>query len=338
MQQIDQKYWELMARVLAGEATTGQREELEVWMQENRQNRELFMRVRNDWERTASSASATKYNVDAAWEKQKKRIQGVPGMYETESPVHQYNFRRTIIRVAALVLLLIATGAVFFILQHRNAADELLATTNGQEQQEVTLPDGSTVVLNEGATLRYPKTFGKTRKVKLTGEAFFQVTKNPERPFVVDAGNATVTVLGTTFNVNSSPVEDKEVEVFVETGRVKVTPVAGNKGQSLILDPGYIGRVYKHRTEKLLNTNENYMAWRTRQMIFRDTPLPEVASTLERVYHVNVELKGDSLKNCRFSSTFIKQDLNLVLEVISTTFDLTIKQDKSKIVLTGKGC
>ncbi len=325
-----------MARILADEATPGQREELEVWMQESHQNRELFMQVRKDWQSADSLKDKTKYNVDAAWENQKQRILNNEQKSFAEPTVYSHNFRRTFARVAALVLLLIATGAVFFYFQHNQPAKELLATGNGTEQQEVRLPDGSVVVLNQGATLKYPETFGKIRNVTLTGEAFFQVTKNPDRPFVIDAGDATITVLGTSFNVNSSPV-NKEVEVFVETGKVKVAPV-GNQEKPIILVPGYIGRVSGDKTEKLRNTDQNYMAWKTRQMIFRDTPLPEVVNTIERVYHVDVELNGDNLKNCRFSSTFIRQDLKLVLEVLSTTFDLRIKQDNNKIVLTGNGC
>ena len=101
------------------------------------------------------------------------------------------------------------------------------------------MPDGSTIFLNRNSEFSYRSNFGdRSRNVILTGEAFFEIAPDASKPFIIDAGNARVRVVGTSFNVITSNSESA-VEVFVKTGKVMLSSNSGS--ESIALDPGYIG-------------------------------------------------------------------------------------------------
>jgi ferric-dicitrate binding protein FerR (iron transport regulator) len=204
---------------------------------------------------------------------------------------------------------------------------------------EVLLEDGSQVVLNSESKIRYRKHFsGSERKVRLTGEAWFDVARDTLKPFVIDAGSAFVEVLGTSFNVNAYR-ENPSVEITVKSGVVALMPKQDQQDQ-MVLRAGNSG-TYNSRSKELIlvpASNPNNISWKTKELYFENAALGEVAVLLERVYQVEIEIGNRELAMCPITVTFRKQSLESVLNVLELTLDLEIVQRDGKILLEGEGC
>ena len=159
--------------------------------------------------------------------------------------------------------------------------------TNSCNSHGYALSDGSVVALNRGSKLLFPKKFkGDIREVTIVGEAFFDVVPNPEKPFIINAGNAQVKVLGTSFNVCAYPGSET-VEVIVETGKVQVINTQTDlpaENREVFLTPGEKGTFYteNHLLEKTMNLDPNFLAWKTQSLVFTKVPLIDVVKSLEK--------------------------------------------------------
>jgi len=186
-------------------------------------------------------------------------------------------------------------------------------------RSHVVLPDGTNLWLNAGSHLRYGIPFTReNREVELTGEAFLDVAKSENLPFLVKAGNAEVEVLGTQFNVNAWP-ESEQIQVALKEGKVKFR-FAGDGGnwKYCELQPNDFLEFDKiNRTVTLENIEiEKYIAWRENIMILDDTPITELASLLEKWYGVRVVIADEGIKHYKFTTTFDNEPLHRVLELL----------------------
>jgi ferric-dicitrate binding protein FerR (iron transport regulator) len=157
-----------------------------------------------------------------------------------------------------------------------------------------TLPDGTAVTINGGTRLSYPMTFGKTRRIDLTGEAYFDVAKDPERPFIVGIQDITVEALGTKFIVKAYD-DDMQVRVTLEEGSVK-TMLEGNK-ENILLKPAQqleINRKTGEIKRRKVDTQE-YTLWIEGVLEFRDVTLSEIAKTLERRFNIRIVIESDTV-------------------------------------------
>ncbi|MBW6534520.1 MAG: FecR domain-containing protein [Mariniphaga sp.] len=186
-------------------------------------------------------------------------------------------------------------------------------------RSHVVLPDGTNLWLNAGSHLRYGIPFTReNREVELTGEAFLDVVKNEQSPFMIKTGNAEVEVLGTQFNVNAWP-ESEQIQVALKEGKVKFR-FAGDEGTSKYceLKPNDLLKFdKKNKTVVRENTNiEKYIAWHQNVMILDDTPMPELAAMLEKWYGVKVVVANEEIKRYKFTTTFDNEPLHRVLELL----------------------
>ena len=201
----------------------------------------------------------------------------------------------------------------------------------------ITLTDGSTVVLNSESTLLYSSNFGdSTRELTLTGEAFFEVMKNPRKPFIVKSGDVMTTALGTSFNIRSYP-DDIEITVSLITGRVKVMEISeGNTDKSYILNSGeqikYAkgARVFK----KLRNEDDAVYLWKDGILSFDQASLKDIVQKLERWYGVNVHLSNRSNSMVKYNGIYINQSLENVMKAMSFSlnFEFLIEDKDIKII------
>ena len=201
----------------------------------------------------------------------------------------------------------------------------------------VTLSDGSTVKLNANSKLEYPEHFtGKFRQVKLSGEAFFEVTRDASRPFIIVTPTASVEVLGTSFNVSAYPNSDR-LEVNVETGKVKLTPITadGLNRKFALLPAGERGWLKGSNGEigQVARLAPNYAAWITKTINFQHTPLSEVCSVLENTYHVKFKLENAELGNLAYTANFSDLNLDYIVKVIARTHHLRVKKTGDEIIL-----
>ncbi len=267
-------------------------------------------------------------DVDRAWAKLDRRI-------VAESPyitltAARNTFLRTFARIAAMVLIVAGTGWIFF----EVAAPQKITVASSPDEKniEVILADGSTVYLNRDSRLTYPKSFrGESRKVSLSGEAYFDIAPDAKHPFIIDAGKASVKVLGTSFNVITEN-SDREVEVFVASGKVMVTSEDGE--QNLTLEPEYVGRVSDSSASSALNTNVNYLAWHTDMLIYEGERLGVVFDDLKRAYGIDIKVADPEIADFRLTSPFEQQPHDTIVKLICTTFNLRSVREGGTYILS----
>ena len=233
-----------------------------------------FDTIKN-WKEIKKMNNDKEIDVDKAWNKLFNRLHE-NGLVETPATVVKSLNYSTLLRVAAGILVLISLSTAAYLIFNRYIENSriVVSTEMNQKNLQVTLPDGSIVYLNRNTSISYNKNSGKAeREVTLTGEAFFDITPDPQKPFVVDAGEANVIVKGTSFNVISSN-SGEAVEVYVQTGRVVLSDNSGNK--SIELDPGFIGTMKNNLPSKVLNNDPNYLASKTGRLVYDGQTLDTV--------------------------------------------------------------
>ncbi|WP_343701471.1 FecR domain-containing protein [Chitinophaga sp.] len=204
---------------------------------------------------------------------------------------------------------------------------------------KITLPDGSKVVMNAGSTLRYIKNFeGSTRAVTLTGEAFFDVSPDTEKPFIIQAGALSTRVLGTSLNISAYPGARRQT-VTVLSGKVSVTDTLSSRAVTLLpkQQAVFLPASASLAAETVAHP-ENEIAWQQGRMVFDETPLSEVAEKLSRRYDVHIVLTNGRLANCRFNGQFEKEPLDVILKMITTLTSTRAKREGDTVYLSGKGC
>ena len=239
------------------------------------------------WKDLKNMNSKEEIDVDKAWNKVHSRLLE-NGLKLSESPVRISFMRTTLMRIAAVALILLSLGTAAIYMNNSGYLSKKITVIAGNDQKNilVSLPDGSKIYLNRNSEFSYRKNFGKHgRDVKLTGEAFFEISPDVSKPFIIDAGKAKVKVVGTSFNVITNNRESA-VEVFVKTGKVLVSDNSGS--QTIQLDPGFVGTMNSKTSAKTLNSNPNYLSWKTGLLVYNGQKLDVVFNDLKRVYNMDI--------------------------------------------------
>lgn len=265
-------------------------------------------------------------DVESAWNKVMSRINEEAPVITLKPAGRPFPGIR-FMRIAAAVLILAGIGtALLFTVKSDPFSKIIVASTGDYEKNiKVSLSDGSTVTLNHNTKLSYSSGYGKrSRNVSLTGEAFFEITSDPSKPFIIDAGKAKVKVVGTSFNVITEN-DDSAVEVFVATGKVMLSDNSGSR--DLILDPGYIGTMDRGSSEKTKNENPNYMSWKEGRLDYDGQPLEIVFRDLKRVYNMEIIADDPSILANPWTSPIISQSSDTIIRIICASFNLSYVKD-----------
>lgn len=334
-------YNDLITRYFSGEATPEEIKELSAWVLSNPENRKLFDEVRKAWELTIQSSINRNTDLDAELLNLRSRLEPESMTGSRVIPINSGKQSGTLwrsrwLKVAAALLILVTTAAAgYFLLSGPRVVR--IAANDGIK--EIVLPDGSHITLKSGAELEYPSGFkGKTRPVKLSGEAYFEVARDETKPFVVTGNQVNIEVLGTKFNVNTRNPEGK-LSVMLDEGSVALS-FTGRTSGKLILSPGEQAEVDVENLKaiKLLNTDPNYLAWKTGHLQFDNTALLDIIRTLNSVYGTSIRLSDQATGSCRVTATFDHQPLASVLKVLQNTLDLKISNQGDVILISGSPC
>lgn len=273
-------------------------------------------------------------------EKIHQRIQPAPALV-VEKP------RLRWLKWAAAALIIIMAGAAYYMLDIAGNAGlqyNQLATTLSHELKTVKLPDGSTVNLQPGSSLHYPDRFqGETRNVKLSGEAFFDVIKNPSQPFVVHTELVRTTVLGTSFNIEANGADS--VSVVVVTGSVKVATANGKEDHEEIVLQTKQGVEYDRLSNKMeikqAFEEAHYLEQRQKgKFEYNGDAVKKVIADIERFYNTSVTLR-DELQRCVFYGHInTSDDLDKALRLISASLGATVARDSTagNYIISGGSC
>ncbi|MCC6724547.1 MAG: FecR domain-containing protein [Saprospiraceae bacterium] len=342
MEELD-KYSALAAKYLAGQAQPAEEQDLFAWTDASADHQAHFEEWSQAWAMTeGANASPFEADMDAAWAKLDAATTATDTDIAERPTAKIVHLSKTIRRWSVAAAVLLAIGVGFWWTHRPPVAQQLQLVeiqTLDNERKAVTLPDSSRVWLNENSRLAYDANFVQ-RQVNLQGEAFFDVERIVDRPFEISSGDATVTVLGTSFNVRAYEGEEK-VEVTVKTGKVALTSKRAK--QSIApLAPGQTGVFDKKEGKVELATieQENADAWKTQRLAFDDEKLMYVVAALERYFNVDIEAADSALLECNYTTTtaFDQPSLEDILTVIGTTIGFEFAKTDGKYVLTGKGC
>ena len=320
---------ELLVRFLSGECNEQERQTVDRWLEADPENKKYFTELSTLWNTSESSGSFQKQWLKEDWSKVQSRIDAI----RTKAPnkvAKQRSLVYTLARLAAVVVLGIG---IYFFAQQLSNRTPLQKTIASAGIKTLTLPDGSKVSLNTNAKLIHPETFdAETREVILEGEAFFEIMPDAKKPFLIRTNNVTTEVVGTSFSVNSNT---NRIVVTVVTGKVMLYE---DRHSAIAMVAGEQGIYGDRILEKRINTDLNFLSWKTNILTFQNTPLTKVVDDLNRHYGRKIRIASDTLEHCTLTSTFQDQTLEDILQELQVLFSIELDRSGDTIILKGKGC
>ena len=314
-----------IVRFLGGDFTEREKEDLEIWMNEDPENRKSFEETKKIWDHSVNIKDFQSNDTNEDWLKVKKRINFERSRYIVPASVKENLIR--FMRVAAVFVFLLGIG--FLAKQYIFRSPDMIFISTGDFKDEILLPDGSRVVLNKYSGLKYPEKFqGNRRQVDLKGEGYFDVTQNPDKLFRININtHAIVEVLGTSFNLRSDST-DGSVDIHVISGRVAFfTPETEDNRTILIKDEQAAlknGIISKDNLK-----DKNFLSWKTGILYFDNEKIENVFNELTKYYSKVFVIKNIENRDVRLTSKFDNQELVSVLEEIKLVLNLdyTLNRD-----------
>lgn len=264
---------------------------------------------------------------------------------ETEIPQETVRFKPKYAWLSAAAAILICIG-VYSVMDrvdysthvpvYTEATKSEAVKTKFNERRTLTLPDGSTVLLNGLTELKIDKDYNKNNRVLwLTGEAHFTVARNVNKPFIVISGKTATTALGTSFKINNYD-RSSEVSVMLTTGKVNVGTVSGQEVLNHVqLLPGEQVAIDEtdHKFSKSTFSLQEVEDWKNRKLVFSMASLEKIRSVLKNIYGVEIITRNQPKKPIAFTGQFTNESLTEVLDAIgfSNHFTYSIKDDKVKL-------
>lgn len=344
--------WYLMARTLSNEASFEERRELQLLLQEDPYLQQQFSVLKDLW--VPSHADDLQSSLKSERILVKAKLQEQEIRFAKNSRWKYFQLSKSGWAVAASIIIIIA--AAFYVFQPKASSQvaeqitstDSVITPNGNRSQ-LLLPDGSRVWLNSGSILRYQNFSGKTREVELIGEAYFDVVKMPEKPFIVHAEGVNIKVLGTSFNVRCYP-EDKNIEATLLHGAIAVTHKDDPGNKMILLKPNQKLSISKMFTVK--GSADNFVpynvdnidstiqpaqlietAWVYNRLEFKNTDFRTLAAKMERWYNVRIVFGDKAVQELRFVGSFEKETITEALSALQlvANFSYEIRNNEINI-------
>lgn len=378
MPELD-RIWSLLSRKLNGEASAAEIAEFQALQEQNNQCAPVCEEIEAFWHKNPPKDEEF---LEATWLVHLMRLEkrgfhigqpGSDGADTHEAPAKPARKSRRLLLYALPVLALIA-GAFFFrnregkketpivaeapIAAAKTGDHDIEVSTKNGNHSRIQLPDGSQVWLNAGSKLKYDKSFnGTQREVQLVGEAYFDVARNPAKPFIINTATMRLRVLGTQFNVRCY-ANEKTSEASLVHGSLEV--YEKKRGQKWLLKPNekivvynnlsavQPGEVKTTRTEswenmpivtlKTLTYNENdsisvETAWTRNRLSFKDESFESVANKMERWFDAEFVFRDESKKGLRMQGTFTTETLEQALAALEFSFNFHYKLEKRKVFI-----
>jgi len=350
---------QFLIRIIRNEVSPEEKEFFDAWLSESDQNKEEFGNLVLLWDLAEQSKTSSLPDQEQQWEEIQKRIfdeslrhkQQIsshrniivsPKPNRIESQTYYKKDYTWLFRAAAIIVL--SVGLTFLVKWNNDNKQQQKISFTGQtnpmyyelitqkgERKTFPLGDGTIVYLNSDSKLTYPKVFSDMlREVEISGEAFFSVMPDKERPFLVKSGKMITEVTGTEFNVR---FRNKKVNVVVAKGSVKTflddsyNGIDLSKGQMISYSES---KGFSSPVRVKLN---HYLAWRNNKLSFERSPLKEVMDEIERYYNLEVVYNNDSVKDKVLTGVFDTDSLDQILSIISLTLDVTIDYKGSRVTI-----
>lgn len=358
--QTEDRIWELIARKLAGEASQEELRELDGLLRDHPELHIPVQAVSDMWPRKAAGSDA---ETSAAWDRHLGRMRqaGIPPM---EPSAHE-PFQLEVVRSrpwrkyatwAAAAAILVCT-ATWFLSSRMGGPGAVTSPSevlvkNGSKTR-VLLPDGTTVWLNAGSKLTYGRDFGGTsREVDLAGEGFFDVAKDPERPFIIRTSRMNIRVLGTRFNLRAYP-NDHSAEAALIQGSIEVS-LSSRPQERFVLKPNekIVVRdsdtaqpgapqpvrepimAIRHLQYEPADSSLAETSWMDNKLVFTDETFAEVALKMERWYNIPIRFSDPETARLRFTGSFEKESVEQALRAMSITAPFRYNIQDNEIIIS----
>ncbi len=275
------------------------------------------------------------FDTDQAWQKLHSRIQG-NGITAADASLNVSRQIRPFLKFAAGFLLLVVSAGILYLGVFRAENTTFTSWANTEQQTLVkTLSDGSVVYLAQHSEITLLPGFSPDeRRVFLKGEAFFDVAHNPAQPFIVEASDATIQVVGTAFNVRS--IEPRHVELFVEQGLVNVS-ARRIAAAPVLVQPGELIKLSGSQMIKSKPTELSLTLWRQNRMHFKDESLENIIAVINKNYGSKLVLDNQQVGQRKMTVTFYNNSVQGIVDLISLSMNLNaISQPDNSILLTAK--
>ncbi len=298
--------FDILYRFFDGQATLQEEKQIKRWLESSEANQNIFLRTRELFD-----ASILYGNEDA---------------HSLNSQLVQYKKRKIwtdFFKIGVAIIVTILSGLWYLdITENDESGMQTISVPPGQHIN-ITLPDGSNVWLNARTTIQYPISFGKKeRLVKLDGEAYFDISRNENSPFIVETSKSKIEVLGTTFNVVSYS-NNNNYEVAVIEGSVKVS--IGN--ETLTLAPRHKIHMENGKLRTTLINDYNLYRWKEGLICFYKESFNEIIQKLEKSYDVKIIAENTKIKNVLYTGKFRLTDgVDYALRVLQK--DIKFKYDR----------
>jgi len=320
--------YSLLKNYSAGKYSYREYKRIASWFENDSLRSELETTIHQHWNEFSFNTEESPKDLHSVYENLRHQI-----LAEQCKPISfQKRFLQFYSKIAAILLLplLIYTTFNYFHSGNEDASGwaEIYAPPGTRTQFR--LPDGSKGWLNSNTKLKYPLNFNQNRHVTLTGEAYFEVTKNKDLPFLVTTSNLDVKVLGTIFSVAALEGETT-TEVVLQEGSVLVdNPAIGlnalmKPDQKIVIDN--LTKKYKTTT---LNASQ-YNAWKDGLLIFRNESLCDVFKRLSRWYNVQITVTDEQIKTYKYRATFKNEPIEEVIRLIALTLPIEYKIQKRSL-------
>lgn len=322
----------IINKYVQGTSTEAENNILAEWLRESPENKNRLFIEKDIWDTYAYQFDRKRYNIDSELQVLRSKL--------TVKNTSKVTVLNQIIRIAAVILITFGLGwSTRYIDFNRNSAVQEatiqeIVVPKGQVSQ-LFLADGTRVWINSESKLKVLSVFASNeRSVQLSGEAFFEVAKDPKRPFRVEVNGQKIEVLGTSFNVRAYP-NHNEIQTTLTAGKIQL--FTGD--QRSILNPGEQS-IFNLET-KQLSINQvdpaNYTSWKEGRFEFQNENLVDVFKVIERWYDVEIQYKESDFKGMRFSGVIKRnKDVNHFLNLLNHSIPVTYRIDLDKITIAPK--
>ncbi|WP_138432139.1 FecR family protein [Fodinibius saliphilus] len=343
---IDNRF---LARYMAGDCTPDEEHKVKNWISADVKNKEKVEQFKRIWDSSEKDQSAVygMFGTDEQWKKLQKRLKKEGELPSNKQHSYAKKYRSSsihsmtqkVVRIAAIFLLAALIG-VFAYQNWYSPEPKVTETvlrevsTANAQRVNLTLGDGTKVMLNAGSSMRFPEKFETDiREVYLKGEAYFKVKSNSERPFIIHSRGTKIRVLGTAFTVRSYE-EDKNVRVVVEEGRVSFTKTDSMDTAKRLLTAQEMG-AYELGSDRIRMTKvedmQLYLSWKKGYLKFNEEPMAHVAKSLERRYGIEVSFENSEIKNKELTAYLKSRSIKNVLNVIAMSLDIEYELAENRV-------
>lgn len=343
---------ELLVTYVIGSCTDEERKHVESWLSEKHENRHYFEQLKDIYSLGKTLKAPSGFDQDKSL--QRIKMEYYKFRYNERNSDNKQAARkinsRTLIAIAASLLLLVSLGINIISLSKRE--NNVYADIEGMfnevssplgSRTRVILPDSTLVWLNAGSKMKYPMDFMRgDRRIALTGEAYFEVKKNPGKKFIVNTSDISIHVLGTKFNVKAYPDEETIKTTLVE-GSISILNLKGNrKDKETLLNPNQTAIYYKEAKTEAVSEDtkietikslaqqhavqiENeintvlYTSWKDNKWVIEGMNLGDLSRELERRYNVNIRFMDESIRTYRFNGIIANENIEQILEIIKVS-------------------